>query len=475
MKKDFLPKLGVIINSIKAFNEEGKRRVEKKFLKLYEDLKKECLISSDSIYHQERIFGPNEAYEIARKFGKEQVDVIIILNSAFPNGHVFTTIASDPYLLKIPIILTSDLEQNLGNREWTINAWCGCIMNNFVAKQIERYVYLLGGDIGSKEYKEKLKKLLKIYNTISLLRKEFIGRFGDAPGGFHSATGNQLAYLMKFGVKVDTVDLTSVMYTYKTGIAKGYIKESKFDEKDIKETIKKMKLMVKTDVDDKCLEDGARLYHSFKAIIEANGYTSAVFRCWPEIQSEIIPITACLSITWLLTEGIVSSTSCESDWPTSVAQSIGTYLSGKPAACLDFVNYTGANEIVQLGHCGVGIAGCMAEDAKIAYHTVCRQSGTKMGPTLIGQFEYGIKTGINLIQTKQGKFKMLVFTGENSKETSKNMLYSAADIRVKDYKKLNELIIEHGFSHHLAVAFGDISEELEELCKYYDIEYISLK
>jgi len=470
----YLPKIGVIVNSIKAFSEQGKRISEKKLFSLYNELKKEKVISPNSVYYQNRVFGPYEINEILDKFISNQVDVIIIFNSAFPNGHIFTTVASNPYLSKIPIIITADLEPDLGDNEWTTNAWCGCIMNNYVAKQLNRYVRLLGGDIGSKEYKRELNMLLNVYRTISLLRKEFIGRFGDAPGGFHSATGNQISYLDKFGIRVDTVDLTAVMNTYKTGIAKGYLGEIKFTENNVKSTMRKMMQNRKISIDTKYIEDGARLYHSFKAIIEANGYTSAVFRCWPEIQSEIIPMTACLSITWLMTEQVVSSAGCESDWPTSVTQSIGYYLTGRPTACLDFVNYTGANEIIQLGHCGVGIAGCMADNEAITEHSVCRVSGIKMGPSLIGQFEYGPKTGINLIQTKEGKFKMLVFVGENDKKTDKKMLYSGCDIRVKEYKKLNELIIEHGFSHHLAVAMSDISKELKELCDYYGIEYITV-
>jgi hypothetical protein len=37
----------------------------------------------------------------------------------------------------------------------------------------------------------------------------------------------------------------------------------------------------------------------------------------------------------------------------------------------------------------------------------------------------------------------------------------------------NELILEHGFSHHLAMAGGDISQELAILCDYHGIEYIT--
>jgi L-fucose isomerase-like protein len=170
-------------------------------------------------------------------------------------------------------------------------------------------------------------------------------------------------------------------------------------------------------------------------------------------------------------------------------------LSGKPCACLDFVNYLGREPICQLGHCGVGIAGYMAPNepglegevsqeikAKIlrgeirvndalAEKSPERQDDQAVAPGHIGQFEYGIKTGINMIQDRCGNFKMLIFNGESSPETAKGQLYSASDVKVKNYTKLSDLVIEQGFSHHLAVALGDIAQELKLLCDFYGITY----
>ena len=39
--------------------------------------------------------------------------------------------------------------------------------------------------------------------------------------------------------------------------------------------------------------------------------------------------------------------------------------------------------------------------------------------------------------------------------------------------KLNRLILAHGFAHHLAMAAGDISQELKLLCEFYGIEYVN--
>jgi hypothetical protein len=182
---------------------------------------------------------------------------------------------------------------------------------------------------------------------------------------------------------------------------------------------------------------------------------------------------------------------------------MGTLLTGVPAAFLDFVNWRPDSNILQLGHCGIGIPGVMAPEdpalldraAKegqppkklkaqvlageiavtdaIIEHGVSREAGVDRGPSVIGQFRYGTKTGIDMVQTPEGRLKMLVFTGTSSPETARNILYSGSDLEVSDYDKLFQLKREHGFSHHLAVAMGDISRELQELCGYYGIEYIS--
>ena len=102
-----------------------------------------------------------------------------------------------------------------------------------------------------------------------------------------------------------------------------------------------------------------------------------------------------------------------------------------------------------------------------------RQIGDNIEPTLIGQFEHGAKTGISLMQRADGRFEMLAFVGESDETTAKGKAYSAADIRVKEYNRLNEIIMQEGFPHHVAVAMDDISWELKELCAYYDIDYFN--
>jgi L-arabinose isomerase len=194
------------------------------------------------------------------------------------------------------------------------------------------------------------------------MRDDYMGRFGDAPGGFHSATTDELALTMLFGTRIDTIDLMQVMHVYESMAA----------------------------------NDG-----SLMDAVSGNG-------------------------------GKVTDELKEKIFKGEVSVNDAISLSSPPKQC-----------------------------------------GFVTGPNLVGQFKYGVKTGIDLIHTGNGKYKMLVFTGSSDKTTARNVLYTAADVRVKDHKKLNELIIEHGFSHHLAMVMTDISRELKVLCEYYGIEYVN--
>jgi L-fucose isomerase-like protein len=311
-------------------------------------------------------------------------------------------------------------------------------------------------------------------------------------------------YFKTFGTTVNTVDLLRVREVYDCMETEGLKGTQRFSEADIKKTQEEMSRgRLNLLSDQQMLYNGARLYHALRAIIKAEGFTSAAFKCWPEIQGGSFSMVPCLSIAWALANRDVTAFACESDWPGAVLQTMGTLLSGKPAAFLDFVNWRPGSNILQLGHCGIGIPGIMEPEnpavldrAKqegqppeqlkaqvlagevavtdaIIEHGVSREAGVNVGPSVIGQFQYGTKTGIDMVQTPEGRLKMLVFTGRSSADTARNILYSGSDLQVNDYQRLFQLKRDHGFSHHLAVAVGDISQELKELCAYYGIEHIS--
>lgn len=474
-----IPRVGLLINSIDVFDPAAKDAGEAELRRYFDVLKSEQVIHAESMV-SDRVMGYHDARRWADEFAKANVDLIVVANIAFPNGHVLVTLATHPHLRGVPIAIVANPEP--AGPEWATNAWCGVIMNNYAARQLGRPIALQPGPVQSREFDAGFRRLVRTAGVMKGLRNDFLGRIGEAPGGFHSASGNLLACAEVFGTQVDTCDLTAVVNAFHTGKAKGYLGESVFTEDDVEETLRFLQQDRTQEVSPEMLHNGVRMFAAYRAVIRANGYTSVAFRCWPEVNEEYIGASTCLTVSLLLGSGEVTAASCEADWPIAMMQTIGTLASGRPAACLDWVNYTAGSEIVQLGHCGVGICGEMACEPcrsgagyvdTIDIHPVIRIAGKSMGPVHVGQYAYGVKTGFTLMQDRDGKFKILAFRGESSPETARGMRYSAADMYVPEYKKLNRLVLEHGFPHHVVMAQGDITGELRLLCKYLGVEYVS--
>ena len=233
-----LPKIGLVINSIEVFDPVSKDRSEKDLRRYLGELVKSKQIDPESII-TDRIFGPHEAMAVADRFAATRVDLVVIANVAFPNGQVFLTLATHPNLTQTPLAIIAEPEP-AKSREWATNAWCGVIMNNHVARQIARPIVTLTGPFAGRAFQADFGRLLRVAGTIRFLRRDFLCRFGDAPGGFHSATGNQLDFAKVFGTRVDTLDLTAVMEVFRTGKARGYLGEVTYSDDDISQTVKQI-------------------------------------------------------------------------------------------------------------------------------------------------------------------------------------------------------------------------------------------
>jgi len=200
------------INSIGVYDAQAKDHSENALREHIGQLIASGQIDPKSIVSA-RIFGPHEALAVADQLAAAGVDLVVLANIAFPNGQVFLTLATHPGLRQTPLAVIAEPEP--GVSEWATNAWCGVIMNNHVATQIGRRIVTLPGPFASEAFQKEFARLLRVAGTIRFLRRDLLCRFGDAPSGFHSATGNQFAFAKVFGTRVETVDMTAVMEVYR--------------------------------------------------------------------------------------------------------------------------------------------------------------------------------------------------------------------------------------------------------------------
>ena len=106
-------------------------------------------------------------------------------------------------------------------------------------------------------------------------------------------------------------------------------------------------------------------------------------------------------------------------------------------------------------------------------HPVNRLGGKIVGPVIIGQYQYGPKTGLSLAPQPDGSVKILIFKGASSAKTAKGIKYVATDVAVPDHRKLDRMLLEGGFTHHLAVAMADIGDEVRMLFDLVGVPWVS--
>src|ERR1019366_2156173 len=147
-----VPKIGLVINSIGVFDPASKDRSEKALRQHFDELVRSKQIDPESII-TDRIFGPHEAMAVADRCAAARVDVVVIANIAFPNGQVFLTLATHPHLSRLPMAVIAEPEPDIP--EWATNAWCGVIMNNYVAHQISRPILTIPGPFASEHFQTK--------------------------------------------------------------------------------------------------------------------------------------------------------------------------------------------------------------------------------------------------------------------------------------------------------------------------------
>lgn len=499
------PKLALVGTSVLKFHPEVKESIKNDTRKMFEGLISDGFISPDSIYVPS-CFGQYEVTKIAKELKEANVDICLIINTAFPNGGTATILSS--FLKGIPIVISSVPERNLvGQNDWETNSFCGALMNNNALINMGIYHKVLIGIPNTEQYNDEVKRLLNIAYTIKEMRSDRLAAFGDRAPGFHaSSLNNEMTDLRVFGTYIETFALSAVSQVYDSMKCVGLAKTVTFTEEDVQNTVKRMREgRIVLSPDDQVYRS-ARYYHAFKAIIEANGLTSAAFRCWPEIQGSGVNI--CMAITMLMADGIITGGGCERDIHATMSQTILHHLSGKPSICLDFIDEFGhfTENMVQMGHCGAGIPGYMEpapkeimdrieanggkvpEDIAQGIHSgeilvrntmmgssVNFPSGFNIGPCLVGPMKFGEYTCMRIIPSLDGRtHKMLIFKGRSSAETTRNIKLASLDLVVDgDIKKLFEGVLANGFPHHLAAVPGDYVEELKELCRFWEIEAVT--
>jgi len=398
----------------------------------------------------------DEAYQACEYFKYMHVDVILIQFIGFAPGSIVAILAT---AIAAPVVLWSIPEVPMTGGRLEINSFCASNLNAFILTKLKRkYKYIFSS---VESVSEKIAPVFRVLSVIKTLRRIKIGLVGSRVPGFYTSNFNELELRRILGVEVQYITLLEVIHV-----------ADQINSEEIDKVLPRFISIERDQVTDEELLKSVRLYLSFRKLAIKYHLDAYAIKCWSEF-GDIYGIGVCSCLSFLSTDGIICA--CESDINGSVNMIINYLLCSQVPFFCDFISYDEKDNSGIVWHCGAASetlckTNCMG---KLCKHGSI-DGGNKKGVT----YEFPLKSGpVTFCSFGEGnKGHRLLLTTGNALDTKQlikgNPLIIKFDI---DVKKLVETIIYQGFAHHYVVVHNNNYDDLIDLCKWLDIEIVTVK
>jgi len=312
-------------------------------------------------------------------------------------------------------------------------------------------------------------KRIKVYansaKAINKLKGSTMGLIGGFSMGAFTGRVDEAYWMERFGINVDHVDQCIVIQAAKE-IPKEEVVKKYEGLKNLIDNIPPL---------DEVMDRSIRIYLAMKKIIEQNKFNFTALKCFPELGDYYA--TACLAQSLLGDEGFVSA--CIGDLNTALTAYILHLLSGSPIFSPDVQQVRKEEGVVKLtsdGACPLSLAKSVKE-VKLSRRGIFGE-GAADGICIGLVCNPGTVTLARLCRIR-GKYYLHIALGEAyvpPKERLEEELNACgfpywphAFIKLEGNP---EAFIQNQRSEYTSMAYGNLREELLDLCYLLDIEPI---
>jgi L-fucose isomerase-like protein len=183
--------------------------------------------------------------------------------------------------------------------------------------------------------------------------------------------------------------------------------------------------------------------------------------CWTHLKSKI-----CLPVARFNDRGIGAG--CEGDLHSTILMRLLYGVTGRAALNGDFMRLFPDENHILFSHCGAGSFSMARSRADITLHESIE---TRDG---IGVFfpadQPGTVTAVNLMGSRAG-YRLSVLVGDVQKT---DMQYEGNPIRISFDRPVGDILqaaVRHGAGHHWSIAYGNLVDELELLCRFLHVDF----
>ncbi len=410
------------------------------------------------------------AKNMANELAQSDVDGVIFSYGvfSFPN---FSAVAAK--FSSTPILLAANLNPDWPGMVAMLAA--GGALNHLGINH-----FRVAGDIKEADVLAKYLEFAKCAYAVSSLKGQTYGLVGGRSLGMYSATVSMQDWMDQFGVDIEHIDQSEILRVAET------IPEAQVEKafKWLSERVKSIEYDGKQLTPEK-LKTQIRHYEATKELVKKNKLDFLGVKCHYEMSRHYC--TQCLSAAFMndpydwdgAKEPVVFA--CEADSDAALTMQILKTISGGPVIFMDIRHWDAEEEVMVFCNCGsqstyyAGRSDVPEENLKnvTLYPALDIYSGG--GAHVNCMTKAGAATVARLCRVK-GEYRMVLFPVElvelaetKMAETTKEWPHNFAKLPFS-----HELFLEEFDANHCHAVYGDVTHEIEMVCKMLGVEVIRL-
>ena len=387
------------------------------------------------------------AVEAVRKLLRDDCcGAIIVLNTWVECNVVMSALKE---LRSLPCMFWGfPLDEVEGKKEST-GSYVSASMFSGVINRLQLPYYTLFASWNDVSAKEKISRFARVASAIDALFYSKIGLIGYTSMSIYTGTFDHVLMRWDIGPEIQQMDTYSLIRL-----------AEKVDEEKIskaKERLCSLSCM-REDVDLQLLKKTMGLYVAMKELCEANNWNAINVKCQYELSKEY-KVVPCVALSLLAEDGITAS--CEGDILNTVSMLLLQLLSDDTVWYGDSLTHEG-NKLM-FSPCGFLPLSMSKEKALI--RPFMEHPGFT-GIQVTGVLRPERVTWCRLVEDI-GSYHIIYGLGKGVETEPRSGCMPALDVVLDG--DINELCKEYA-GQHFAIAYGDLSQEIELYAKLMDIE-----
>jgi L-fucose isomerase-like protein len=388
-----------------------------------------------------------------------EVDLLLVFQATFSDS---TMLAALVEALDAPIFLWGVPETWSGER-LRLNSLCGI---NLAAHSLKlRKCYYEYGYLDSQdpEILPKVRTLARAGALRRRLKTARLGVFGEHPEGMDTCHLDEALLLQTFGINIEHFSLADVFERARS-IPEANISATR---SHLEASLDNLHLL-----DQAPLRNTLSVYNALKDIASQRNLDGMAVRCWPEFFVEM-GCAACGAMS-MLSDGFGQNRplpcSCEADINGAVTQLILQLLAGSPAFGTDIVGLDVEQDLIALWHCGLA-------PLSMADPSAQPRGGIHSNRQVPLVMDFPLKPGpitFARLSRASGNLRLVLGRGEML-PLPKPFSGTSGALRLEcPASEFLESLIGEGLEHHIALVYGDFTEEILAFARLAGLPVLNL-